>query len=115
MEISDLNKEERLALIGWAKLVIRADRDFSDEEADELKKLANQLGPDNWKEGVEEAAQRLQTANDLKKLAVEIERQEARELIFSVLYDLAVPGTIVEQEAKVLHWLAKTWGVLAPI
>ncbi len=115
MRITDLNKEERLALIGWSKLIIRADKEFSDEEADELKKLAQEMGTALFKEAVAEAKETLKTIDDLKALAEKITSQEARELIFSVLYDIAVPGTIVDEEAKVLQWLAKTWGVYSPI
>lgn len=115
MRISDLNKEERLALIGWSKLIIRADKEFSNEEAEELKKLAMEMGSALFNEGVAEAREQLKSVDDLKALAEKITSQEARELIFSILYDLAVPGTIVESEAKVLQWLAKTWNVYSPI
>ncbi len=115
MRITDLNKEERLALIGWSKLIIRADKEFSDEEADELNKLAQEMGSEVFKETVKEAGERLNSVDDLKKLAESITSQEARELIFSALYDIAVPGTIVEEEAKVLQWLANAWNVYAPI
>ena len=115
MRISDLNKEERLALIGWSKLIIRADKVYSNEEADELKKLAIEMGTELFRETVAEAKETLRGVEDLKTLAKKITSQEARELIFSVLYDIAVPGTIVEAEAKVLQWLAKTWDVYSPI
>ena len=115
MRSTDLNTEERLALIGWSKLIIRADKEFSDEEADELKKLAQEMGTALFKETVAQAKEVFRSVEELKTHAETITSQEARELIFSVLYDLAVPGTIVEEEAKVLQWLAKTWGVYSPI
>ncbi len=115
MRITDLSKVERVALIGWSKQIIRADKEFSDEEADELKKLATEMGSELFKEAVKEASDRLKSLEDLKAIAAEVKSQEARELIFSVLYDLAVPGTIVAEEAKVLQWLAREWNVYAPI
>ena len=115
MRLSDLSKEERLALIGWAKLVIRADKEFTNEEAEELKKLAVEMGTGLFNEAVADAKAQLKSVDDLKVLAEKITSQEARELIFSVLYDIAVPGTIVDSEARVLQWLAKTWNVYSPI
>ncbi len=84
------------------------------EEA-EILVLAQEMGSEVFKETVKEAGERLNSVDDLKKLAESITSQEARELIFSALYDIAVPGTIVEEEAKVLQWLANAWNVYAPI
>lgn len=115
MRITDLNKEERMALVAWARLIVRADREVSDEEADQLKKLAKDMGTQLFREAIEDADQQIASLDDLKKQATEITSQEARELIFSIVYELALPGTIVPREAKVLQWLAKVWNVYAPL
>lgn len=111
MQLSDLNKDERLALVGFVKVIIQADKEFSEQEAEELKKVAGAIGIPEFKETVKQAKEQFKKVADLKEFARKIERQPARELIFSCIYDVALPGDIVPEEAKVLSWLSKLWKI----
>lgn len=114
MEIADLTHDEKLALIGLLKAVIRADQEFSSEEADELKKIGQEMGNEVFKTVVREAILKFKTLDELKEFSQGIQRQEARELIFHYLYEMALPGTIVPAEARVLKWLVQVWDLDEP-
>ena len=111
MKLTDLSHEEKLALVGFLKIIIQADKEFSDEEAAELNKVAKEMGVPEFKETVNEAKKLFVKVGDIKEFSKKIERQPARELIFNILYEVALPGDIVPEEAKVLSWLAKRWEI----
>jgi uncharacterized tellurite resistance protein B-like protein len=109
MRIGELTDDERFALIALAKLVVRADHDLSHEEADELRKIAAEMGAELFLQTTREAQQRFKSVTDVKLQAERVLRPDARRLIFDYLYELASPGNVVEEERKVLRWLAGLW------
>ncbi len=111
MKLTDLNHEEKLALVGFLKIIIQADKEFSEEEAAELNKVAKEMGVPEFKDAVNEAKKLFVKVGDIKEWSKKIDRQPARELIFDILYEVALPGDIVPEEAKVLGWLAKRWEI----
>lgn len=111
MKLTELTNDERLALVGFLKIIIQADKDFSDEEAAELNKVAMEMGIPEFKDAVNQAKQLFIKVVDIKEFAKKIERQPARQMIFNILYEVALPGDIVPEEARVLEWLAKQWEI----
>ncbi len=111
MKLTELTNDERLALVGFLKIIIQADKDFSDEEAAELNKVAKEMGVPEFKEAVAQAKKMFVKVADIKEYALKIERQPARNLIFNILHEVALPGEIVPEEAMVLEWLAKKWDI----
>jgi hypothetical protein len=115
MKLSELNQDERLALMGLLKAVIRADKDFSAEEAEEVKNVKAALGADVWRYTLDLARQHIHSLEDVKRAADQVLRQPARELIFGTLHAVAVPGDIVPAEEKILTWLALSWKIDHPL
>ena len=111
MKLTDLTRDEQLALVGFLKIIIQADKDFSEEEAAELNKVAKEMGVPEFREAVAQAKKLFIKVADIKEFSKKIERQPAREMIFNILYEVALPGDIVPEEAKVLGWLAKRWEI----
>ena len=111
MKLTELSHDERLALVGFLKVIIQADADFSDEEAEELNKVAREMGVPEFKKTVSETKELFKKVADIKDFASKITRQPARELIFSILYEVALPGDIVPEEERVLGWLARMWKI----
>lgn len=111
MKITDLTHDEKLTLIGLEKTIIQADRTFSSEEAAELKKLAKAMGEEQFKALVDEAKQAFKSLDAIKEQAKKVERPEARQLIYTLLYEMAVPDGLADNEKRVLRWLAKTWQI----
>ncbi len=113
MEINELNGDERLALLGLLKLMIQADKEMSDAEGKELNRVAAQMGPELWQETKKAAMVKLRSRKDIREQAERVTRQPARELIYDLVFDMALPGAVVESEKKELDWLAELWEIKA--
>lgn len=113
MTLDDLNKTEKLALVGLTRLLIRADKEFSSEEAASLERIGKELGEEPFWALIREVA----TFEDeqIREHAKNVERRDVQELIYGALYEIAVAGTIAEEESDFLDWLSDTWNLAARI
>lgn len=111
MKLSELNTDERLALMGLLKMVIQADQEVTPEEVEQLNRLAEDMGAELWRASRSEAARRFPTLNEVRLFVPTIENQQARELIFQVIKDMAGAERIVPLEQSVLNWLARVWNI----
>jgi len=115
MSIDDLNDEEWLVLGGLVRLLVRADGTVSTEEREHLEDIAEQLGADDFWTAIERAQIELPDPSSVKTRARDVERRPAQEIIYGVLMDLAMAGTILSSESDILDWLAQTWGIESTI
>lgn len=113
MQISELSHVELLSLIGLAKVMIRADRETSDEEFAAIQALAEQVEDEDWGALIAEARDRFRSRTDVLDLSATLERQAARNLIYRELYRLAAVDEIVDAEALLLHELAALWDIVS--
>ena len=111
LEMSELTREEDLALIGLLKAVIQADKKLSFEESEELERVAALVGADRFHERVSEAKALFITLDDIKEHARQVEREPARQLIFNLLLEMAKRDEVVPEEEELLSWIAELWGV----
>lgn len=111
MDPNQLTRPERMALVGLLKLIIQADEEFSKEEGKELNRIAERLGWEAWNESKQQAMAEFRSLDDVKAFAKTITRQPARELIYDMLLDVALPGSVVPQEKQALDWLAELWEI----
>jgi|GEM_PF-3446169 hypothetical protein len=111
LNVQDLNADEELALIALAKLVVRADHDFSTEEAAQLQRVADRLGAERFGKATARAKESFKKSSDVQAFALKLERPAAKKLIYDLLYEVALAGEIVVDEARVLRWLAKSWAI----
>ena len=109
MDVRDLDPDEQLVLVGLVKAVVHADQFVSVQESERIAELADALGPELWNRRVNEARERLATADDLFQLAKAITRAEARVAIHGILCEVAATDRIDDQEAQILDWLAEVW------
>ena len=93
--------------------MIQADKEMSDEEGRELNRVAEQMGPKLWQESKREAMKRLRSREDIRRQAEKVERQPAREPIYDLVFDMALPGSVVDSEREELDWLVKLWEIEA--
>lgn len=110
MEYKDLTPEERLVLVALLELIIRADKNYTVEEAAEVERISVALGPGVYKAAVDEARLRLSTLGAVRGPALAVKRPEARELILTAVQDMAVVDEVVEEEIQIVDWLATLWG-----
>lgn len=111
MELSDLNKEEQVALAGLLEFVVLASGHVTEEEQQEIDAIVEALGDDTYKAAVAEVDKRFPDELAFRKFLSTIARQEARELIYGTVIDAAITDAIEGRESALLEWLAKEWSV----
>jgi hypothetical protein len=111
MELTDLTREERVALAALLELVIASDAAVSDDEANQVSHVVGALGDAAYAEAADEAAERFRDEADLKAFLPSITRQEARELIYGTVLEAALPDAMGAHESAMLNWLGKAWGI----
>lgn len=113
MTLGELTHAEQLALVGLVRLMIRLDGQFTEGERQVLDNLVDELGEQQFGQLSAEADDKIQDEAAVKHYASHVVRQDARELIFGAIYDLAIPDSIVQSEASLLSWLSDTWQIEA--
>ena len=108
MTLAELEHEEVVALLALLGLMARLDGQVSGDEMDLLTRVVSEVGREAFDRAAKEAAQ-LPDTEAILKTAGKVLRQEAREVLFEVLYEMAMREVIVEREAQLLDWLAETW------
>jgi hypothetical protein len=115
MELTDLNPDERLALVALIEATVRADHGVSQEEGEAIAEISDALGEGAYREAVEAADKRFKSEADLKAFLQGVQREEARNLIYGTVLDLAMSDVVTGAESPLLTWLASTWNVEAAI
>jgi uncharacterized tellurite resistance protein B-like protein len=111
VELSDLNQEERVALLALLQKVVGADGRVSEEEQDEIAELVEAFGEDGYRQAFEDAGRRFGDVETLKSFLRTVGRPEARELIMGMLLEAAIPGAVEGHESELIDWLSDTWGI----
>ncbi len=107
MTFDDLTIQEQLTLAGLARLMLRADNQFSRAEATALGALAIELDEDVFWKLIDRAAELESQA--LRGMALDLHRREAQEFIYGHLFALGVVDMLVAEEGALLDWLVETW------
>lgn len=111
MELSELSHDETLVLVGFMRVVIQADGDFSDAEREHVARVRTALGMERFHAAMLEA-QTSFTSNDALKVAAKaVTRAEARRIIHAVLVDVAESDSVTPEEEKPLRWLESWWEI----
>lgn len=111
MELNELNKDERLALVGLMESVATADLRGSADEAAEVGEVAAAFGDEAYRFCLDESERRFRDDTALRAFLRTIQRQEARELIFSYAFDLAASDAVGKNETAILDWVALEWNI----
>lgn len=110
MTLDDLSQSEQVVLLSLVGLMARTDGNVSPDELALLEQIADEIGASRF-EAARDAAAALADGEAILRAASKLERQEAREVIFELVYGIAVRDTIAESEAALLNELAKMWGL----
>lgn len=115
MELRDLNQDQRLALVALIEATATADRRVSEEEEDVLADVISELGDEPYRQLADEVDRLFPNEEALKTFLVGVKGQEARELIYGTVLELAMVEVVTGHEAPLLAWLGKTWNVAAEV
>jgi uncharacterized tellurite resistance protein B-like protein len=111
VSLDQLSEEEQLALVALLKLIVRADKELSSPEVQQLQDVARQIGTERWRQLVATARERFRTQRDAKQQAQSISRREAQRAIYKTLVKAAKADELVPAEVAELLWLAKIWQI----
>jgi len=111
MELTDLNADERTALVGLVKAVVLADHHVSEDELDEVQEIVDAFGADTYRTYLDSFDARFPDEESFKKFLKTITRQDARDLIYGTILAGAAADAIEGGESELLSWLADTWNV----
>ena len=114
MDVSGLSESEQTVLLALVGLLARADGRLSETEMSTLEELRRLLTPERFEKIRDEAAA-LADDEAILNAARAVTRPEARETIFGVLYEMAIPDTIDRTELAILEQVAALWGLEAPL
>jgi hypothetical protein len=110
MTLDDLSQPEQVVLLALVGLMARMDGSVSQDELELLEQIADEIGAERFEEA-RDAAAALDDGTAILRAAAGVERAEAREVIFELVYGIAVRDTIAPSEAELLNELAKLWGL----
>jgi hypothetical protein len=110
MTLDDLSQPEQVVLLALVGLMARMDGSVSQEELELLEQIADEIGEKRF-EAARDAAAALSDGNAILGAAASIDNPEAREVIFELVYGIAVRDTIATSEAALLNELAQLWGL----
>jgi hypothetical protein len=111
MNIIDLSRDEKLALVALTELAVISDRDITDNEVAKVEEIVEALGEETFQELAEEAEQRFAERATLKTFLMSIKGQDARETIYTAVLSESLADTIPHAQAEFLDWLAQEWQV----
>jgi hypothetical protein len=113
MELRDLDREERLALVALVRAIVLADGKISADEAELVPEIIDALGEASYQEAFARALRVCPDEVALKTVVSPIGRPAARELIYRTIADLARADGLAAEELPLLRWLSSTWKVAA--
>lgn len=113
MNLSELNPDEDALLLGWMRVIIQADGEYSGEEREEVRALREVLGDERFDAAVATAKTRFPTTAALKSASKDRMRESAQRAIYSYLSELADVDDAVDAEERPLKWLASWWELKA--
>ena len=113
MTLAELEHPEKIALLALLGLMARLDGQVEGDEVELLRRVVSEIGGDDFDRLAREAAN-LPDADSILATAEQVKRPEAREVIFELLFDMAVREGIADRENELLKRLAKSWGLPEP-
>ena len=114
MDVSGLSESEQTVLLALVGLLARADGRLSQTEMSTLEELRRVIDPERFQQ-IRDQAAALADDEAILNAARAVTRPEAREAIFGVLYEMAIPDTIDPSEVAILEHVAALWGLEAPL
>ncbi len=111
MKLDQMADGEKKALGALVRVLVGVDGQYSAAEVARLEKTAEYLGEDEFWQLLDDSGHHHLDEEALAGLAMAVERPEAREALYGILFGIAAAGTVVGEEGKLLDWLAESWGL----
>lgn len=115
MEIEDLKRDEQVALVGLIEFVAESNATVTEEEVEEISEVVDAFGPEKYRELADDVDERFADEDSLKAHLRQVERSEARELIYGVVLEMALSDADNLRHSQMLDWLREEWNVSVEI
>jgi uncharacterized tellurite resistance protein B-like protein len=108
MNLTDLNPDERVALVALVVQMVGADGQSTDAEMDEYRAIADEMGKKEFDEAMRRATAEAGTREAAIAFAKRaLTRADAAEMVHTILADLAGADDVVEAEKALLREVAQ--------
>lgn len=112
MNLSELDENERVALVGLVLQLVRADGVTTDDELEELRALGVEMGPRLFDDAYRTARDELVTREAALAFARQhVTRTDAQEVIHTVMCDMAATDGIADEERALLGFVRAMWEI----
>lgn len=111
MNLTDLTPEERVVLVGLVKMFVDADGQSTADEMAEFRAIADELGRKEFDVAFRDAAPRFTSVDSALAEASKVSHAYAREMIHTVLYDLAAADGVSAEERELLKKIEAVWEI----
>jgi len=110
MRIEELRAEDLLVLGGLARLMLRSDGDFSEDEEAAINRIGEAEGNERalWKP-ISDSAQAYPTDAEVRAVVGQVSSPDARARILSILETIAEADGVDSAETELLDWLREQW------
>jgi len=109
MTLTDLTDDELVAFISLARVIVRADLEFSEDEEDALETFGEQVGMQRWQVVVSRAMNEVSSREATMECARAVTRRDAQKCIHEALKTLAAADELVPAEQAVLDDVGRMW------
>ena len=110
MELNELETHERTVLAAGLKLTVLADTRATEAEARAIDRIAIALGQAEYESAMDRAAVEAADRASFAALAATVTRQEARELVYGTLLEVALSDSVTAGD-PLLDDLARLWAL----
>jgi hypothetical protein len=111
MELTELNEDERIALVALLEMVVAADGEVSRDELTQIRRVIRELGEGAYRAAAAAADARFASDEAARAFFLKIERPEARALLYETALEAALAHGVAGAESELLTWLQKQWNV----
>lgn len=113
MNLTDLDDDEQLALVALVIQLMRADGETSEDELTELSALGAEMGPKRFDAAYVRAREALATREVALAFAhAHVSRPEARQLLHTVLFDMAAADGVSDDERALVETVQAMWEIV---
>ena len=107
--MTDLTRDERIALVALLEMVVDSATILTDGDVAQVNEIMAAVGEQQYQDAVAEVDRRFRDEAAVKQFLATITRQDARERIYAAVLEAALPDSINDREAALLEWLASEW------
>jgi len=109
MEIKDLNSNDQAVLVALFHKMVLSDRVATPEEMDHLDSIVEAIGEETYNDLSERVDELWGEGPATKAFLLSVSSQEARELIYGTILEVAIEDGVDGPEGELLDWLQENW------